>query len=54
VILLALLAVRLAARSWVERYIDTVQTGSLLFLLASGMLLPWRIVMYLRYRSLTL
>jgi membrane protein CcdC involved in cytochrome C biogenesis len=52
VILLALLAVRLAARNWVERYIDTVQTGSLFFLLAYGMLLPWRIAMYLRYRSL--
>jgi membrane protein CcdC involved in cytochrome C biogenesis len=53
VILLALVAVRLAARSWVERYIDTIQTGSLFFLLAYGMLLPWRIVMYLRYRALT-
>ena len=52
VVLLGLLAARLAARSWVERYIDTVQTGSLFFLLAYGMLLPWRVVMYLRYRSL--
>ena len=53
VILLALVAVRLAARGYVEQYIDTVQTGSLFFLLAYGMLLPWRIVMYLRYRALT-
>jgi membrane protein CcdC involved in cytochrome C biogenesis len=52
VILLALVAVRIAARSYVERYVDTVQTGSLFFLLAFGMLLPWRVVMYLRYRSL--
>lgn len=52
VILLGLVAVRLAARSYVEQYVDTVQTGSLFFLLAFGMLLPWRIVMYLRYRTL--
>jgi len=53
VILLALVAVRIAARSYVEQYVDAVQTGSLFFLLAFGMLLPWRIVMYLRYRALT-
>jgi membrane protein CcdC involved in cytochrome C biogenesis len=53
VVLLALVAVRLAARAWIERYIDTVQTGSLFFLIAYGMLVPWRITMYLRYRALT-
>ena len=52
-ILLALVAVRLAARSYVEQYVDAIQTGSLFFLLAFGMLLPWRVVMYLRYRALT-
>jgi membrane protein CcdC involved in cytochrome C biogenesis len=53
VILLGLVAVRLAARAWVEQYIDTIQTGSLFFLLAYGMLVPWRVTMYLRYRALT-
>ncbi len=53
VILLVLVAVRIVARSYVEQYVDAVQTGSLFFLLAFGMLLPWRIVMYLRYRALT-
>jgi membrane protein CcdC involved in cytochrome C biogenesis len=52
VILLGLVAVRIAARSYVEQYVDAVQTGSLFFLLAFGMLLPWRVVMYLRYREL--
>jgi membrane protein CcdC involved in cytochrome C biogenesis len=52
VILLALVAVRLAARTWVEQYVDALQTGSLVFLFAYGMLLPWRVVMYLRYRTL--
>ena len=53
-IILALVAVRLVLRDYVERYVDTVQTGSLFFLLAYGMLLPWRIAMYLRYRQLKL
>ena len=53
VILLVLIAVRLAARAWIERYVDAVQTGSLFFLIAYGMLVPWRIAMYLRYRALT-
>ncbi len=53
VILLALLAVRLAARSYVEKYVDAVQTGSLFFIHAYGILLPWRVVMLLRYRALT-
>jgi membrane protein CcdC involved in cytochrome C biogenesis len=51
-ILLALLAVRLIARHYVEQYVDAVQTASLFFLLAYGMLVPWRVVMYLRYRRL--
>ncbi len=53
VILLALLALRLLARGYVEQYVDAVQTGSLFFLLAYGMLLPWRVAMYIRYRALT-
>ena len=53
VILLALVAIRIVARSYVETYVDAMQTGSLFFLLAYGMLVPWRIVMFLRYRALT-
>jgi len=52
VILLALVAARLLARTYVEKHVDALQTGSILFLLAFGMLLPWRIVMYVRYRAL--
>jgi len=51
-ILLALVAIRLVLRHYVEQYVDVVQTGSLFFLLAFGMILPWRVVMYLRYRKL--
>ena len=51
-ILLGLLAIRLALRSWVEQYVSTPQTAGLFFVLAFGMLLPWRITMYRRYRKL--
>jgi membrane protein CcdC involved in cytochrome C biogenesis len=51
-ILLGLVAVRFALRSWVELYVSVIQTGALVFLLAFGMLLPWRVAMYLRYRRL--
>jgi membrane protein CcdC involved in cytochrome C biogenesis len=51
-ILLALVALRLGLRAYVERFVSGSQTGGLFFLLAFGMLLPWRVVMYLRYRRL--
>jgi membrane protein CcdC involved in cytochrome C biogenesis len=51
-ILLGLLVVRIALHSVVENYVDVYQTGSLFFCLAFGMLVPWRIAMYVRYRRL--
>jgi len=52
VVLLGIVAVRFALRAWVEQYVSVLQTGSLVFILAFGMLLPWRLVMYARYRAL--
>jgi membrane protein CcdC involved in cytochrome C biogenesis len=51
-ILLGLLALRVALRTYVESLISPMQTGSLFFLLAFGMILPWRLAMYRRYRAL--
>jgi membrane protein CcdC involved in cytochrome C biogenesis len=51
-ILLGLVAVRLVARSYVERHVSTLQTGSIFFLLAFGMIVRWRMLMFLRYREL--
>jgi membrane protein CcdC involved in cytochrome C biogenesis len=51
-ILLGLVALRLALRAYVEQYVSTRQTAALFFLLAFGMLLPWRVAMLLRYRRL--
>jgi membrane protein CcdC involved in cytochrome C biogenesis len=51
-ILLGLAGVRILARNYVEQVISPMQTGALFFVLAFGMLLPWRITMYRRYRQL--
>ncbi|MEO3947587.1 cytochrome c biogenesis protein CcdC [Gorillibacterium sp. CAU 1737] len=51
-ILLILLAVRLVLHDYVEHYVSLSQTGSLFFLLAFGMLLPWRTAMLLQYQRL--
>ncbi|SHE65487.1 Membrane protein CcdC involved in cytochrome C biogenesis [Seinonella peptonophila] len=50
-ILVVLLIVRLALHSYIEEFITIYQTGGLFFILAFGMLLPWRIAMYLRFRK---
>lgn len=50
-ILLFMLAIRLALHDYIEHFVSIPQTGSLFFLLAFGMLLPWRIVMYVRYQK---
>ncbi len=52
VILLGLFAVRLLARQYVEQYVSIPQTGALFFILAFGMLLPWRLAMFASYRGL--
>jgi membrane protein CcdC involved in cytochrome C biogenesis len=52
-ILLGLVAVRFAARGWVEQHVSPLQTGSIFFLVALGMIVPWRILMYREYRKLT-
>jgi len=51
-ILLGLVAVRLVLRSYVERYVSPMQTGSVFYLLAFGMIVTWRITMYRRFRQL--
>jgi membrane protein CcdC involved in cytochrome C biogenesis len=51
-ILLGLVAVRLAARSYVEQYVSPLQTGSIFFIMAFGMIVRWRMLMYREYRQL--
>ena len=51
-ILLGLVAVRLALRAYVEQFVSPMQTGSLFYLLAFGMIVTWRATMFRRYRQL--
>ena len=51
-ILLALVALRFGLREYVGHYLSPLQTGSLLFVLAFGMIVRWRLLMYLEYRKL--
>jgi membrane protein CcdC involved in cytochrome C biogenesis len=51
-ILVGLVALRLALRSYVGQFVDPVQTASLFFVLAFGMIVVWRVRMLLDYRQL--
>ncbi|WP_010493397.1 CcdC family protein [Paenibacillus elgii] len=51
-VLLGLLILRLALHSYIEQYISIPQTGAIFFLLAFGMIVPWRAAMLLQYRKL--
>ena len=51
-ILLVLVAVRFALRTYIDQYISPLQTGALFFVLAFGMILRWRVGMFVEYRRL--
>jgi membrane protein CcdC involved in cytochrome C biogenesis len=51
-ILLALLALRIALHDYVGHLISPTQTAALFFILAFGMILRWRVGMYFRFREL--
>ncbi|MBD1371130.1 cytochrome c biogenesis protein CcdC [Hazenella sp. IB182357] len=51
-ILLLLGIVRFSLHSYIEQYLSIFQTAGLFFILAFGMLLPWRISMYIQYKQL--
>ena len=51
-ILVGLVAIRIGLRSYVGRYVDPLQTASLFFVLAFGMIVVWRVRMLLDYRQL--
>jgi membrane protein CcdC involved in cytochrome C biogenesis len=53
IILLSLLVIRVALHSYVQEFISLPQTGAVFFILAFGMLLPWRIAMYMRYKKVS-
>lgn len=52
-VVVVLAVIRIAARTYIDRYVDVSQTGALFFVLAFGMILHWRMRMYFEYRQLT-
>ncbi|QQE77619.1 CcdC family protein [Alicyclobacillus sp. SO9] len=51
-ILLGLLVIRMVLHQYIEQYMTLEQTGSLFFILAFGMILPWRVAMFAQYQKL--
>jgi membrane protein CcdC involved in cytochrome C biogenesis len=51
-ILIILLVIRLSLHTYMAQQITLFQTAALFFVLAFGMLLPWRLVMYYQYQRL--
>ncbi|AUS09498.1 hypothetical protein C1X05_12175 [Laceyella sacchari] len=52
VILSGLFVVRLALHNYIEHHISIFQTGGVFFILAFGMLLPWRVAMLFQYKKI--
>lgn len=51
-ILVALVVIRFAMKLWVNDSLTTMQTAGLFFVLAYGMIVPWRLAMLYMYRQL--
>lgn len=52
IVLLVLLVIRIALHGYIEKFVTIPQTGAIFFILAFGMLLPWRVVMYVQFLKL--
>jgi membrane protein CcdC involved in cytochrome C biogenesis len=52
-VILALAAIRLLARGYFDSILTAQQTAGLFFILAFGMILRWRLSMFLEYRAFT-
>ena len=52
VVIVTLLIVRLLLHDVVEQYVTIPQSAGIFFILAFGMLLPWRTAMYREYKKL--
>lgn len=51
-VLIGLLIIRVVIKIYIEQQISYAQTGALFFVLAFGMILPWRISMFIMYKRL--
>ncbi len=53
-ILIGLLVLRIVLKSYLSATIDVGELGGMFWILAFGMIVPWRVAMYLNYRKLYL
>jgi membrane protein CcdC involved in cytochrome C biogenesis len=53
VILLVLLAIRMALHDYIGHIISPLQTAALFYLMAFGMIARWRLVMYRQFKLIT-
>lgn len=53
-ILVGLLAIRLAAKSILSQAIDVGELSGMFWILAFGMIVPWRVAMFFQYKKLML
>ncbi|HEY4552982.1 MAG TPA: cytochrome c biogenesis protein CcdC [Bacillaceae bacterium] len=51
-ILMGLLLIRLAGKAILSREIEVGQLSGMFWILAFGMIIPWRVAMYLQYKKL--
>lgn len=54
VVVFALLAIRTVMKVWVGHEVDIFSTGGLFYLIAWGMIVPWRIAMYQKYKRIAI
>ena len=53
IVIIVLAVIRFAAKEYLDSFISLEQTAGLFFVLAFGMILRWRVSMFLEYRKLT-
>lgn len=53
IVLLSLLLIRLILHNYISDFLSLSQTAGCFFVLAYGMIVPWRIAMYQRFRQTT-
>ncbi|MEY4577626.1 MAG: hypothetical protein RL701_2329 [Pseudomonadota bacterium] len=51
-VIAGLFVVRMAARTYFDQFLDPLQSASVFFVLAFGMIASWRVRMFLEYRRL--
>ncbi|MDX5323866.1 MAG: cytochrome c biogenesis protein CcdC, partial [Exiguobacterium sp.] len=52
IVVFVLLAMRTAIKAFIGAEVNIIATGGLFYLIAWGMIVPWRIAMYQKYKQI--